>query len=67
MSNGLQMKYFILKPKGADAYAKASRRAMDTYARMIREENPQLADELEDWTGREYIAAHKPSEGGSDD
>ena len=47
--NGLLMKYFVLKPGGIDAYAKASRKAMLTYASYIEDENYQLATELEEW------------------
>lgn len=57
MSDGLLMKYFVLKPKGNDAYAKASRAAMRQYARVIRETNPQLHDDLMAWSERESEAA----------
>lgn len=30
--DGLMMKYFVLKPRGNDAYAAASRAAMHAYA-----------------------------------
>lgn len=50
---GLQMKYFVLKPKGDDQYAKASRAAMRTYARHMMTENPDLCDELRAWADRE--------------
>ena len=33
--NGLVMKYFVLKPKGTDVYALASRRAIAMYAETI--------------------------------
>ena len=49
----LKMKYFVLKPKGKDPYAKASRAAMRTYADSIEEENKQLAKELRKWTTTE--------------
>lgn len=54
---GLQMKYFILKPKGNDPYAEASRCAMYAYAQSIEPENPELADDLMEWWGRERAAA----------
>jgi hypothetical protein len=57
MSDGLQMKYFVLKPKGKDAYAVASREAMRRYATEIDSDNPVLADELRDWADRETNAA----------
>lgn len=47
--DGLKMKYFILKPEGDGPYAQASRAAMTIYAVSIKEENPVLAKELEDW------------------
>lgn len=47
--SGLQMKYFVLKPTGEDAYARASRMAMIAYARSIKEENKELYQELIDW------------------
>lgn len=46
---GLQLKYFVLKPKGADAYARASRMALQTYADAIRPTNGNLADDLSIW------------------
>jgi hypothetical protein len=51
--SGLQMKYFVLKPHGDDAYAKASRVAMRAYANQIREENKELCDELRAWADKE--------------
>lgn len=50
---GLMMKYFVLKPHGDDAYAKASRAAMRSYANSIREENPELCKELREWADNE--------------
>lgn len=50
---GLQMKYFVLKPKGEDVFAEASRRAMRTYAEAIASENSELARELRDWADSE--------------
>ena len=53
---GLKMIYFTLKPgakmKG-DIYAWASRDAMEAYARRVEFANPQLAEDLEEWVGRE--------------
>jgi hypothetical protein len=46
---GLQMKYFVLNPAKADAYGKASRKAMLAYSAAINVENPELAGELFDW------------------
>lgn len=55
--NGLLLKYFVLKPAGSDAYAQASRMAMEEFARDIADENPVLARELREWTERERAAA----------
>lgn len=60
--NGLMMKYFVLKPGGNDAYAKASRAAMRHYATMIREENRELSDDLRAWADREQSAIISPEE-----
>ena len=48
---GLVMKYFVLKPKGNDVYAKASREAMRAYAAVIRTDNPDLSKGLILWAG----------------
>ncbi len=56
---GLKMKYFILKPKGVDDYAQASRWAMQTYANAIHPTNPKLAKELGDWAFKERQVALK--------
>lgn len=55
--SGLKMKYFILKPKGEDPYARASRAAMHRYAMMIESENPELAKDLMEWATNEGIEA----------
>lgn len=55
--DGLQMKYFVLKPKGDDAYAIASRKAMLAYSKVIEETNPVLAQELKIWATRETVAS----------
>ena len=41
--SGLRMKYFVLKPRGNDLYAKASRKAMYSYADEIMDKNRELA------------------------
>lgn len=51
--NGLIMKYFVLKPRGKDLHAEASRKAMRAYARHITMDNPEFAKELEDWAFKE--------------
>ena len=52
---GLKMKYFVLKPRGDDIYAQASRAAMREYARIIKEENPKLAEEVAEWATQETL------------
>lgn len=56
-ADGLLMKYFVLKPKGKDVFARASRRAMRAYAGMIAEENETFANELRAWADKEFDAA----------
>lgn len=54
--SGLRQKYFVLKPRGEisdDAYARASRRAMNAYADSIEGENPGLANDLRVWVSDE--------------
>jgi hypothetical protein len=53
--SGLEMKYFVLKPKGDDLYARASRAAMRQYAKLIQEDNATLANELREWADKEQI------------
>ena len=45
----LEMKYFVLKPKGADPYAKASREALIAYAESIKTHDLALAEDLWRW------------------
>ena len=54
----LMLKYFVLKPKGEDVYAKASRTAMHAYARVIRETNPEFSAEIADWASLEGAEAN---------
>lgn len=54
----LQMKYFVLKPKGGDPFAAASRAAMLRYADMIESHEPTLAKELRDWALNESAEAN---------
>ena len=51
--SGLQTKYFVLKPKGIDRYAEASRKAIVAYAASIESINPELAIELCVWADKE--------------
>ena len=57
--SGLEMKYFVLKPKGQDKYAQASRSAMLTYANTIEPINPELAKDLRAWVTRENLRPTK--------
>ena len=61
MSDGLQMKYFVLKPRGAfeDPYAKASRAAMKAYADIIEGENNKLCYDLHQWVIKEQGKANE--------
>lgn len=54
---GLTMKYFVLKPRGDDIYAVASRKAIQTYAKVIENTNPKFAKDLYNWIGQEHINA----------
>ncbi len=54
-ATGLHMKYFVLKPRGEDIYAVASRRAMNLYAATVEKENPALAEELRKWVTDEWV------------
>ena len=56
---GLQLKYFVLKPKSkdiTDPYAHASRMALKAYARSIKSTDPALARDLERWIVQEEKA-----------
>ena len=57
---GLEMKYFVLKPKGIDPYAEASRKAMYVYADEIMDDNRDLALDLIKWAGDEERNANQP-------
>jgi hypothetical protein len=64
--SGLRMKYFVLKPKGDDIYAEASRKAMRTYAAHIYNENPQFANDLLEWAKTEGEKTGRYEEHGRD-
>lgn len=51
---GLQMRYFVLKPKGNDRYAEASRKAMRAYATHIESVNREMAIQLRQWADSEH-------------
>lgn len=60
--DGLLMKYFVLKPRGKDAYAAASRLAMLTYADAVADTNKALAAELREWVANEIPRGETPPE-----
>ena len=53
--SGLQLRYFILKPKGRSMYAQASREALKAYAEAIELENKELSEDLNAWVERETV------------
>ena len=55
----LEMKYFVLKPKGDNPYAAASRIAMKAYAEAIIDENALLYNDLEQWRLDEQHAVNE--------
>lgn len=55
--DGLQMKYFVLKPKGKGLHAQACRQAIREYAKIIQKENSKFASELVNWMNHEREAA----------
>lgn len=50
---GLEMKYFVLKPRGKDPYARASRIAMKAYARSIKKTDAFFYRSLVEWVKEE--------------
>jgi len=70
MTQVLEMKYFVLKPKakdGYDMYARASQDAMLAYSERVRTTAPLFADQLLCWAEKEkasqdelYRVANKP-------
>ena len=54
----LEMKYFVLKPKGNSNFAAASRVAMIAYADSIRNTDSDLARQLTDWANNETEATN---------
>lgn len=48
-NKGVYMKFFVLKPSGQSIYARASREAMRTYAHIVKDENPELCNDLDCW------------------
>ena len=54
---GIEMKYFVLKPKGNNDWAAAARKAMRAYAKHIESIDPDLAESLFLWARNESNAA----------
>ena len=54
---GLQLRYFVLKPKGIGQHAEASRKGMLAYADVIEEIEPELAYDLRKWVETEGLEA----------
>ncbi|MCZ6775846.1 MAG: hypothetical protein O7D34_05260 [Ignavibacteria bacterium] len=53
----LEMKYFVLKPRGNNVHAAASRKAMRAYASHIEEEDSELGKDLRAWAHSESAMA----------
>lgn len=56
---GLEMRYFVLKPRGTDLYAAAAREAIRVYACAISRDNPTFAKDLREWADEEYAKAQE--------
>ena len=56
---GLETKYFVLKPRGDDVYAEASRAAMFRYSELIEKTDPELAYALSHWAFEEIRRARE--------
>ncbi len=55
---GLEMKYFILKPRAKskdDLFARASQEAMFRFSEIIEEVDSNLASEVHAWASREVV------------
>ena len=50
---GFKVKYFVLKPKGTDQFAKASRAAMRTFAQSMHGHDNELSDYVKAWAESE--------------
>ena len=46
---GLEMRFFVLEPKGKDVYARASREALKRYAEVIKDKNCELCADILLW------------------
>lgn len=57
--NALMLKYFVLKPRGMDWHAHASRMALVAYAQAIKGHEPELSQELLDWVAKETTDSYR--------
>ena len=53
----LEMKYFMLKPRGHNSHGRAARRAMKTYADSIKDVDCELSTDLYKWVEKENLIA----------
>lgn len=60
MSEGLQMKYFVLNPNKAGPYGEASLAALAAYSPAIAATNPELAQDLLVWIADIKLRAKEP-------
>ena len=51
--SGLLLKYYVLKPKGNDQFAVASRAAMRTFAQSMHGHNNELSADVKAWAEKE--------------
>lgn len=51
--NGLEMRYFVLKPSASGIHGKACRAALRAYSNVVVAENPELAADLNAWANVE--------------
>ena len=55
---GLELKYFVLNPRGKhrnDRWARAAQAAMRIFAEWIKNKDPKLCQQLNDWADQEEI------------
>lgn len=69
----LEMKYFVLKPKGTGIHAEASRAALHSYANVLRHyprmpddqksDASEMAEQLDTWAQAEHVLAEASRKG----
>jgi len=57
VSDGLELRYFVLKPSGKGDHGKASRAALRAYAEVIANTDQRFANDLENWATEEQLKA----------